>query len=993
MAQSHRLSSGGLVKRAQTLDFRFDGANLVGYEGDTLASALLANGVRLMGRSFKYHRPRGVLTSGPEEPNALVELRSGARREPNTKATTAELYDGLEARSQNRWPSLSLDLMSVNQLASPVFVAGFYYKTFMWPAKFWEKLYEPMIRRAAGLGRVADAADPDAYEKVTAHCDLLVIGSGPSGLAAALAAGRAGARVVIADEDFMLGGRLNADRRTVGGEKACDWAAGVAAELASLPEVTVLPRTAVFAAYDGGVYGALEKVADHLAAPAPHQPRQRLWRIVAKRCVLAAGALERPIAFGNNDLPGVMLAGAARTYVNRFAVAPGKRAVVYANNSDAAQTVRDLSAAGIEIAAVVDARGDVAALRDAGRDAKATVVFGGSIARAKGFQGVSGCEIVDASGKTLNVSCDLIAVSGGWNPSIQLSTHLGGKPNWNAARAAFLPGSKPPGMTVVGAAGGEFSLSDALAAGARAGREAAAEAGFGPPAFDLPKVDVEPMAVHGAGPWRTTSKKGKAFVDFQNDVTVSDIALAAREGFTSVEHLKRYTTLGMATDQGKTANVVGLAVMAELTGRSIPETGMTLARPPFAPVAIGALAGAHRHKEFKPTRLPPSHFWAEEQGAVFVETGQWMRAAYFPRAGETDWLETTIREVNTVRSAVGVYDASTLGKIDVQGADAGVFLDRVFINTFSKLAIGRVSYGMTLREDGLAMDDGTTSRLSETRYYMTTSTAHAASVMRHLEYCKQWLWPELDVHLFSVTDQWAKYAIAGPKSRDVVRALVDPKHDVSNEGLAHLHMKEVTVCGGTKARLFRLSFSGERAYELAVPARYGDATIRAIIKAGQPYGICPYGAEALTVMRVEKGYPSAAELNGQVTAGDLGLGGMMSKKKDYVGRTLAAREGLNDPDRAKLVGFKPVDKSARLRGGMHFTPKGGELSPANDHGYLTSVAYSPSNGCWVGLGFLKRGPERIGEIVRAVDPLRGGDTDVEVVAPVFVDPEGERVRG
>ncbi|MGA0533799.1 sarcosine oxidase subunit alpha family protein [Hansschlegelia sp. KR7-227] len=992
MSQANRLSAGGAIDRASSLAFTFDGKTYAGHSGDTLASALLANGVKLVGRSFKYHRPRGILTAGSEEPNALVELRSGARREPNVKATTAELFAGLEARSQNRWPSLAFDLLAVNQLASPAFVAGFYYKTFMWPASFWEKVYEPLIRRAAGLGRAACAPDPDSYEKTTAHCDVLVIGSGPAGLAAALAAGRTGARVILAEEDFALGGRLLSERRAVENGPASAWAAGAEAELATLPEVVILRRTSVVAAYDGGVYAALEKAADHLPEPGPHQPRQRLWRIVAKRVVLAAGAIERPIAFGDNDTPGVMLAGAVRAYLNRFAVAPGKRAVVFANNGDAAATVRDLVAAGCEVAAVIDARGDATPLHSAARDAGAPLIFGGALLRAFGGRAVSGCEIADSRGGTFNVECDLVAVSGGWNPSIHLATHLGGKPSWDDDLAAFLPGLCPPGMTVVGAAGGAFALADAFEAGGRAGREAAADAGFDGARFDAPKVDAEPEAVHGRGPWRVASKRGKAFVDFQNDVTVSDVELSAREGFRSVEHLKRYTTLGMATDQGKTANVVGLALMAEITGKSIPNTGMTMARPPYTPVAIGALAGAHRHKEFRPTRLPPSHFWAEEQGAVFVETGLWMRAAYFPRAGELDWFRSVVREVNTVRTAVGVYDASTLGKIDVQGADAGTFLDRVYVNAFSSLAVGKARYGLMLREDGMAMDDGTTTRLSDTHFYMTTTTANAGPVMRHLEFCKQWLWPELDVHFSSVTDQWAQYAIAGPRSRDVVAALVDEGFDVSNEALPYMGARELTVCGGVKARLFRLSFSGELAYELAVPARYGDALIRAVIAAGEPFGICPYGAEALAIMRIEKGHAAGPELNGTTTAGDLGMGRMMSKKKDFIGRTLSAREGLVDPSRPSLVGFRPVDRSARLRSGAHFVAKDAEDMAANDQGYMTSSAYSPSNGHWVGLGFLARGAERMGEIVRAVDPVRNEAIDVEIVSPVFVDPEGARLR-
>jgi sarcosine oxidase subunit alpha len=993
VSQSHRLPQGGLIDRAKPVSFAFDGKRLQGYAGDTLASALVANGVKLVARSFKYHRPRGILTAGFEEPNALVELRTGARREPNVRATSAELFEGLEARSQNRWPSLAIDLMAVNQLASPAFVAGFYYKTFMWPAALWEKLYEPLIRRAAGLGRAAEAADPDSYEKATAQCDVLVIGAGPAGLAAALAAGRSGARVILADDDFVMGGRLNAERFEIDGNPSSAFASSMLAELRSLPEVTLLPRTTITGVHDGGVYGALERVSDHLAAPAPHQPRQRFWRIVAKRAVLSSGAIERPIPFGNNDLPGVMLAGAVSTYLNRFGAAPGKRAVVYANNDDAAKTVTDLTAAGCEVVAVVDARGDAPALHEAAKACGATLVFGRTVARAYGFQEVSGVEIAGPKGDSFNVPCDLVAVSGGWSPAIQLTNHLNGRPKWDERLAAFLPGVTPPGMIVVGAANGEYGLNDAFVTGARAGAEAADSCGFSGPGFQTPRLPPEAQEVYGDGPWRPATKRGKAFVDFQNDVTVSDVELSAREGFRSVEHLKRYTTLGMATDQGKTSNVIGLALMAEITGKSIPDTGVTMSRPPYTPVAIGALGGAHRHKEFKPTRLPPSHFWAEEQGAVFVETGQWMRAAYFPRTGETNWLQIATREVNTVRSKVGVYDASTLGKIDIQGPDAATLLDKVYVNAFASLAIGKARYGLMLREDGMAMDDGTTTRLGEHHFYMTTTTANAAAVMRHLEFAKQWLWPELDVHMASVTDQWAQYAIAGPRSRDVVAALVDDGFNVSNEALPYMGARELTVCGGVKARLFRLSFSGELAYELAVPARYGDAMIRAIVKAGEPFGICPYGAEALAIMRIEKGHAAGPELNGTTTGADLGMGRMMSKKKDFVGRAMAGREGLTDPDRPALVGFRPVDRSARLRSGAHFLPKGAANEAANDEGYMTSTAYSPSNGHWIGLGFLARGASRMGEIVRAYDPVREGDVEVEVVSPVFVDPEGARLRG
>lgn len=990
--QLFRLRAGGLVDRSALLHFTFDGRGYTGYRGDTLASALLANGVRLVGRSFKYHRPRGILSAGPEEPNALVELRGGARREPNTRATMAELFEGMAAVSQNRWPSLGFDLMGVNQFFAPILAAGFYYKTFMWPAAFWEKVYEPLIRRAAGLGRAAGAHDPDHYEKCTTHCDVLVVGGGPTGLMAALAAVRSGARVVLCEEDALLGGRLLADRHMIDGRPALDWVRAAVAELDAAPECRILPRTSVFGVFDGA-YGAVERVADHLAAPAPFQPRQRLWRIVAKRQVLAAGSIERPLVFGDNDRPGVMLAGAVRSYINRYGVAPGRRAVVFANNDDAAGTVADLHAAGVAVAALVDARAEPPeAVRRMAEAAGAALFAGGAVTRVRGRLGLRGVEVTDAAGRRHGFDCDLLAMSGGWSPTVHLTSHHGGKPVWDEASAAFLPPERlPPGMDVAGAAAGAFSLAGCLAAGARAGAEAAGDAGFQTSLPALPVAEEESTALRPL--WRVRGGRGKAFVDYQNDVGDADVALAQREGFRSVEHLKRYTTLGMATDQGKTSNVNGVALMAELSGRDIARTGTTTFRPPYTPVALGALAGHHRGRDFKPTRLTPTHDWAKEQGAVFVEAGYWLRAQYFPRASEADWLETVTREARTVRAAVGICDVTTLGKIDIQGPDAATLLERVYINSWKNLPVGRARYGVMLREDGMVMDDGTTARLAEDRFVMTTTTVNAAKVAQHLEFCQQWLWPELDVQTVSVTEQWAQLAVAGPRSREVLEKIVDAGFDLSDTGFPYMSCSELAVCGGVPGRLFRLSFSGERAYEIAVPARYGDALARRLMQVGAPFGIIPYGTEALGVLRVEKGHAAGNELNGQTTAADLGLGRMMSRKKDFIGRAMAQRPGLVDPARPVLMGFRPVDRSERLRAGAHFLPLQAEKTAAHDQGYMTSVAFSPALGHWIGLGLIAQGPQRLGEVVRAWDPVRGGDIEVEIVAPVFVDPEGVRLHG
>jgi len=988
--QPNRLPNGGSIDRRQPLSFRFDGKLCGGYVGDTLASALLASGVRLIGRSFKYHRPRGIFTAGSEEPNALVELRSGARREANTRATTIELFDGLEAHSQNRWPSLAFDVGAVNSLLSPLFVAGFYYKTFMWPAALWEKLYEPLIRRAAGLGRASSEHDPDTYEKTHAFCDVLVVGGGPAGLSAALSAGRAGARVILCDEDFMLGGRLNAERREIGGMSGSAWASQVETELNSLPEVRVLRRTSVFGVYDGCTYGALERVADHLPAPAAHRPRQRLWRIIAKRAVLAAGAIERPIVFGGNDRPGVMMASAVRTYSNRFGVAAGRRVVLFTATDDGWNTAFDLTNAGVTVEGIIDARAEVApSVLAAGQRTSARILLGAQVLEAQGARSLRNVIVRDDKGRLTEFPADTLAVSGGWNPNIALSTHLGGRPRWSNDLSTFVPGDQPREMIVTGAARGSFLLADALCEGAAAGAEAAESAGHRAPAWPALKVDDER---NGAAPfWHVPESKGKTFVDFQHDVTSEDVALAAREGFLSVEHLKRYTTLGMGTDQGKTSNVNGLAILASLTARAIPEVGATVFRPPYTPVAIGAFAGHHRGKDFRPTRLTAGHRWAQERGATFVEAGQWLRAQWFTAPGETDWLQTVVREVKSVRSSVGVCDVSTLGKIDIQGPDASAFLDRVYINLFSTLPAGKVRYGLMLREDGLVMDDGTTAHLSAGHYLMSTTTANAGKVMQHLEHARQVLWPQLDVQIVSVTEQWSQYAIAGPNARHVLERLLGDSIDVADAAFPYLACAEFSW-RGIPARLFRISFSGELAYELAVPARYGDAVIRAIMEAGAEWGIAPYGTEALGVMRIEKGHVAGSELSGMTTAADLGLGRMMSTKKDFIGRVLAGRPGLTDPNRPALVGVKPVDPGARLHAGAHFLSLGAQASLKNDQGYVTSVAFSPMIGCWIGLGLLTRGPERRGERLRAYDSLHGVDLEVEVVSPAFFDPEGARLK-
>ncbi len=983
MTNEHRLD-GGLIDKSTEFSFRFDGKSFKGHDGDTLASALLANGVRLVGRSFKYHRPRGVLSAGVEEPNAIVALREDAFTEPNTRATTAELFDGLVARSQNRWPSLSFDVMVVNDIISDFLPAGFYYKTFMWPAKFWEKIYEPIIRHAAGLGALSGLSDPDCYDKGFLHCDLLIIGAGPTGLAAAMTAGRSGARVIIADEDFLPGGRLNAETIAVGDAAGAAWAAQMADSLASMPNVRLMTRTTVLGAFDHGIYSAVERVTDHMAAAPEGKARQVLWRIYSKRAILAAGSIERPIAFANNDRPGIMQACAIRAYANRWAVAAASNVAVFTNNDDGYRTASDLLAKGVKVAAIIDTRVDAPDHPDA------EVFAGACVIDSRGRLGLSKVKVRCADGSQRWIKCGALGVSGGWNPNVHLTCHQRGRPVWNEAIAAFVPGAVgPAGLSSAGAAAGMFSTAAALASGTTAAVDSLAEIGVKAKPMTLPITEDAPFNIKAF--WHVNCK-GRAWLDQQNDVTVKDVKLAHQENFQSVEHLKRYTTLGMATDQGKTSNIAGLAVMAEIAGKSIPEVGTTIYRPPYTPTAIGAFGGRSRDETFRPVRLTPSHKWASERGAVFVEVGMWMRAQWYPQAGETDWRQSVDREVLATRRSVGVCDVTTLGKIDVQGADAATFLNRIYCNGFAKLPVGKTRYGLMLREDGIVMDDGTAARLGETHFIMTTTTANAVSVFRHMEFARQCLWPNLDVQIISTTEAWAQFSVAGPNSRMVLEKVVDPKFDISNDGFPFMACGEITVCGGLRARLFRISFSGELAYEIAVPTRYGDALIRRLMEAGEDFDITPYGTEALGVMRIEKGHATGNELNGTTTALNLGLGRMVSKTKDSIGSILSEREGLTRNDVLMLVGFKPVDSIHMIVAGSHLMSIGDPANAEHDQGYITSAAYSPLLGTAIGIGFLKNGATRTGEIVRAMNPIEGSEVMVEVVSAHFVDQEGERLR-
>ncbi|WP_386080744.1 sarcosine oxidase subunit alpha family protein [Vreelandella sp. F11] len=1007
--QVYRLNTGGRIDRSRTLSFTFNGQRYQGHPGDTLASALLANGVDIVNRSFKYSRPRGIVAAGAEEPNAIVQLGSSeAGQVPNVRATQQALYEGLTVSSTNGWPNVQRDLMGlIGKLGGQFMPPGFYYKTFMAPASMW-LTYEKYIRKAAGLGRSPMEADPDSYDHFNQHCDVLVVGAGAAGLAAALAAARSGARVIVADEQDEMGGSLLASRETLEGKPADQWVVRVLDELAGCENVTLLPRTTANGYHDHNFVTLHERRTEHLSDTAPvenghRQVRARLHRVRAGQVILCTGAHERPLVYAGNDVPGNLLAGAVSTYIRRYGVAPGRKLVLSTSNDYGYRAALDWKEAGCKVVAIVDAReapaGDWV---DAARAQGIDIITGSAVIEAKGSNRVTAARVakidIDAfkvSGSVQELACDTIASSGGYSPVIHLASHTGARPTWRDDIIGFVPGLVK-GVQACGGANGCYALGDVLAEGVEAGIKAAAAMGHAVQTVTLPSAERlqqgPAVALFQVPHEKPTLRGPKQFVDLQNDVTAAGIELATREGFESIEHIKRYTAMGFGTDQGKLGNINGMAIAARCLGRSIPEVGTTVFRPNYTPVTFGAIVGRHCRDLFDPERYTALHQWHVERGAEFEDVGQWKRPWYYPQKvnGKTETMhEAVARECLAVREKVGILDASTLGKIDIQGPDAREFLARVYTNKWEKLAVGKCRYGLMCKDDGMVTDDGVTSCLAENHFLMTTTTGGAAAILEWLELWHQTEWPELDVYFSSVTDHWATMTITGPEARKLLAEISDL--DLDRDSFKFMDWRSGKVAG-VPARVFRISFTGELTFEINVQANYAMHVWQTLFKHGEKYGLTPYGTETMHVLRAEKGFIIVGqETDGSVTPEDLGMQWCVGYDKPYswIGKRALTRSDTKRENRKQLVGLRPKDPKVILEEGAQIVLDPKHAIPMPMVGHVTSSYYSPILDSGFALAVVKGGHQKLGETVYL--PMADGQThEAEIVSTVFYDPKGER---
>lgn len=1005
MNQKNRLDKGGHICRNTPLKFIYNGKEYTGFKGDTIASALLANGVNIVGRSFKYRRPRGIISAASEEPNAILQL--GASEESqvaNIKATEQQLFDGLVCYSVKGWPSVNFDFISLfTRLFSKIMIPGFYYKTFMFP-KFMYKTYGKYLRKAAGMGRSSIKQDPDIYDNLNHHPDILIVGAGPSGLAAALSAAKTNAKILIADEQEQLGGSLLSSRRRIDNKSAARWLAETLEELYNYGNVNILTNAVVNGYHDHNFLTINQTLVQ--SEDTKYNIRQRLHRIRAKVVILATGAHERTLVFSNNDRPGCMQAAAVSTYINRYGVIPGNKLILMTTNDYAYQAAFDWQDSGREVVAIIDTRTDLGSdnnsyyLQEANKR-KLKIIPKSAVIEVKGKKRVNGALIANISSdgrevisKPYLLHCDTIASSGGWSPIIHLSCHTGTRPKWQDDIQGFIPGETNQDNFFVGGANGIYSLKRCIEDGLDIGLEAAIQAGFNSKSdIKMPKIEehneLKGMALFHVPHIYSTCKAPKKFVDYQTDVTAEDIKLTIREGFNSIEHIKRYTAMGFGTDQGKLGNINGMAIAADIMGQSIPETGTTVFRPNYTPVTFGAIAGRNCQELFEPKRYTPIHSWHVKNNAKFEDVGQWKRAWYYPK-DEESMADAIRRECLATRNSVGIFDASTLGKIDIQGKDAREFISRVYTNAWAKLAVGKCRYGLMCGEDGMVFDDGVTACLAEDHFLMTTTTGGAAHVLSWLEMYHQTEWPDLQVYLNSVTDNWSTITISGPKARHLLSEVCDDINLDKSE-FKFMDWRQGTVAG-VPARVFRISFTGELSYEINVQANYGLHIWNILYKHGQKYNITPYGTETMHVLRAEKGFIIIGQdTDGSVTPIDLGMSWCVNNKKpySYIGKRGMNRADCKRDNRKQLIGLKTKSPKTVIPEGSQAVANPNEPIPMTMLGHVTSSYYSDCLQRSIAMGFVINGHNKVGDIVY-YPQADGTVIEAEICNPIFYDPKGEQ---